>query len=174
VFCDIQDVIADWKRLRRLCPGLEAPPVLTELALYYYAVKRDSPACLAALLDAGCRSEWLCTMAAFNQKHDFLGLAVSRGCPLNPWVLLIAANTGQQPFLEAVYLELEQSKNPWCMNSTDLSRKAAFGAAARGPAGGMEALRASLAHDWRLWHIAEVAASRGHLECLEILQRCKP
>eukprot|EP00884_Botryococcus_braunii_P022367 jgi/Botrbrau1/8814/Bobra.0335s0004.1 len=76
---------------------------LPELNLYRLAMWNDTPACLEALLKAGCRSVWICRLAAEEEKADFLTLAASWGCPCDPTALWVAARSGNLPVLEAVH-----------------------------------------------------------------------
>eukprot|EP00884_Botryococcus_braunii_P000686 jgi/Botrbrau1/10618/Bobra.154_1s0008.1 len=58
-----------------------------EYDLYFHPVRNNTPACLEALLEAGCRSQWLCAIAAEEGEDARLMLAASRGCPCD-WRML--------------------------------------------------------------------------------------
>jgi hypothetical protein len=65
-----------------LSPEMEVCRVyLPELRLCRYAMLNPDPACLQALLNSGCRSEWICLMAALEGRADFWDLAAEHGCP---------------------------------------------------------------------------------------------
>jgi hypothetical protein len=53
---------------------------LAEVNLWRFALQNPDTACLEALLDAGCRSEWVCPLAAVEGREGHLALAVRRGC----------------------------------------------------------------------------------------------
>eukprot|EP00884_Botryococcus_braunii_P011272 jgi/Botrbrau1/20145/Bobra.0173s0047.1 len=76
-----------------------------EYELYYHAVRSSTTACLEALLEAGCRSPWLCTIAAAEGQEARLRLAARAGCPCDIRVLDIAARSGRLAVLEAAYEE---------------------------------------------------------------------
>jgi hypothetical protein len=165
---DVPDVIADWNLLKSLNP--EVPPPLAELALYSYAVTQPCPACLAALLDAGCRSEWLCTVAALKERQDSLSLSASRGCPVMTHTVIVAAHTGQLPLLEAAYHEAKRCNSPALLGSK-LWEVRAWEAAVKGQAGCLEAILGWFGKEFWLDTVARAAANEGHLECLRVAQR---
>jgi hypothetical protein len=76
---------------------------MPELDLYRQAMRNPTSACLEALLEAGCRSVWICRLAAQEGKPAFLALAASWGCPCDAVALRIAARAGNLPLLKAVH-----------------------------------------------------------------------
>jgi hypothetical protein len=55
-------------------------PGRLESRLYHHALHNSSASCLNALLAVGCRSPWICPLAACHQKKYFLFLAAKNGC----------------------------------------------------------------------------------------------
>eukprot|EP00884_Botryococcus_braunii_P011704 jgi/Botrbrau1/20534/Bobra.145_2s0083.1 len=128
-------------------PELETDtePFCLEYKLYCCAVQQPMPSCLEALINAGCRSEWICRIAAREGKADFLVLAAQRGCPCDWWVWEFAASTGKH-----AVLELLASDNPTCrILNEDCMMKSAY----------------------KWLKLPDVAASKGQWECLQILKR---
>eukprot|EP00884_Botryococcus_braunii_P006198 jgi/Botrbrau1/1557/Bobra.0107s0045.1 len=78
----------------------DVEPFWLEVRLCRCAVQQEKTCCLEALLDAGCRSKWICRVAAVEGKADFLALAARRGCPCDLWVWRYAASTGKHAVLE--------------------------------------------------------------------------
>ena len=82
------------------CPRLSCPEhelrnqCMPALDVYRQAVRNPMPACLEALLEARCRSVWICRLAAQEGKPAFLSLAASQGCPCDVVTLGIAAKAG--------------------------------------------------------------------------------
>eukprot|EP00884_Botryococcus_braunii_P011273 jgi/Botrbrau1/20146/Bobra.0173s0048.1 len=139
-----------------------------EYELYYYAVRSSNTACLEALLEAGCRSPWLCAIAAAEGKKDHLRLAVRAGCPCDIRVLDIAARSGRLEVLKFVYEE--------GTDSVTSRRFVDFMAGVRWYL--RDQFEASLVKYFErkgrrltLFPILEAVASKGHLECLEKLLR---
>jgi hypothetical protein len=64
---------------------------LAEVNLCRFALQTPNTACLEALLDAGCRSEWMCPMAALEGREAHLALAAGRGCCCDARTLYVAA-----------------------------------------------------------------------------------
>eukprot|EP00884_Botryococcus_braunii_P003816 jgi/Botrbrau1/13435/Bobra.0082s0039.1 len=85
-----RDLWEQHEDLKKAFPGLkiDTEPFVLEYKLYCCAVQQPTPSCLTALLDAGCRSEWICRIAA------------KRGCPCDLWVWEFAASTGNHAVLE--------------------------------------------------------------------------
>eukprot|EP00884_Botryococcus_braunii_P005776 jgi/Botrbrau1/1519/Bobra.0107s0007.1 len=77
---------------------------LLELDLYRYAMRNATPACLEALLEAGCRSVWICRLAALEGNAAFLALAANWGCPCDLIALQFAACSGDLLLLMAAPL----------------------------------------------------------------------
>lgn len=84
-------------------PASCGPSFRPALELYYRAVRNATPACLEALIAAGCCSVWICRFAALEGKPTFLALAAKRGCPCDLVALRIAAEAGNLPMLRAAY-----------------------------------------------------------------------
>jgi hypothetical protein len=89
----------------RACGGLSTDHLgfLPEVLLYLSAVRNPSSACLEVLLQAGCRSEVLCSAAIHVGRPDLLVLANDRGCPCILDDLPVAAEKGNLALLEAVH-----------------------------------------------------------------------
>eukprot|EP00884_Botryococcus_braunii_P003053 jgi/Botrbrau1/12749/Bobra.67_1s0108.1 len=122
-------------------------PLLLELDLYRYAMREATPECLEALLEAGCRSEWICRLAALEGNAAFLTLAADRGCPCDLITLKLAARSGDILLLMAAH-------SAALLSSEDLGSGV----------GGLG--EASCKH---ISQAADLAASEGHAECLEAL-----
>eukprot|EP00884_Botryococcus_braunii_P021783 jgi/Botrbrau1/8289/Bobra.0251s0018.2 len=143
----MQDLWEQHEDFAKAFPGLiiDTEPFVLEYQLYCCAVQQQTPSCLEALLDAGCCSEWICRIAAREGKADFLTLAAKRGCPCDWWVWEIAASTGNHAVLE--------------LRASDGATRSI----------------ANEAYHWDLGqfigHLAGLAASHGHWECLQILER---
>jgi hypothetical protein len=119
-------------------------PLPLEYKLYCCAVKQPTSACLEAVLEAGCRSAWLCRIAAREGKADFLALAAKRGCPLERWVWMFAADKGDCAVLELL--------------ASDEDIRSIVGEAVHGERLGLPILAA--------W-----AAKNAQWNCLQILKR---
>eukprot|EP00884_Botryococcus_braunii_P021265 jgi/Botrbrau1/7822/Bobra.9_2s0003.1 len=78
-------------------------PFMPEMDLYRQAVRNPTSACLEALLEAGCRSVWICRFAAQEGKPAFLALAALRGCPCDVIALESAAGAGNLPLMKDVH-----------------------------------------------------------------------
>eukprot|EP00884_Botryococcus_braunii_P021970 jgi/Botrbrau1/8457/Bobra.0237s0074.1 len=76
-------------------------PFLLEVDLYRHALRKATPEYLEVLLEAGCRSVWICRLAALEGKGAFLALAAFRGCPCDLIALKFAARSGNIPLLWA-------------------------------------------------------------------------
>jgi hypothetical protein len=76
---------------------------LAEINLCRFALQTSNTACLEALLDAGCRSEWMCPMAALEGREAHLALAAGRGCCCDGRTLYVAAGTGNLSMLRAAH-----------------------------------------------------------------------
>eukprot|EP00884_Botryococcus_braunii_P022366 jgi/Botrbrau1/8813/Bobra.0335s0003.1 len=148
---------------------------LPELDLYCQAKSNPTPACLEALLKAGCRSVWICRLAAQEQKPAFLTLAASWGCPCDQAAMWLAATDGNLPLLEAVHSAASLPKGFLSCGSAKLRdyntlysiKRAAEGATKRGDAACLAALL-----EW----FGKAAATSGislvgGLDCLRALQR---
>eukprot|EP00884_Botryococcus_braunii_P000241 jgi/Botrbrau1/10217/Bobra.0362s0007.1 len=157
-------------------------PSFLELELLHTAVQCTAPTCLEALLDAGCRSPWICNLAVIERKESFLRLAADRGCPCEVRAVYFAARSGSLPILKVVYslarvasgaalrgfsLKRDDGALTWLLN------RSAVAAAGGGHAECLEALLTWFGKcgvDAKR-HVCEAAASRCHLECLKVLQR---
>eukprot|EP00884_Botryococcus_braunii_P021882 jgi/Botrbrau1/8378/Bobra.0237s0001.1 len=142
-----------------------------ELDLYRQAMRNPTPACLEALLKAGCRSVWVCCLAAQEQKPAFLTLAAKWGCPCDLTALCLAANL---PLLKAVHSEVSLSNGFLSPGTADLSDyaamcivRAARAATRRGDAPCLAALL-----KWFGTAAATSGITRvGGLDCLHVLKR---
>eukprot|EP00884_Botryococcus_braunii_P022620 jgi/Botrbrau1/9041/Bobra.0376s0018.1 len=119
-------------------------PSQYEYLLYRSAVQSPTPACLEALLDAGCKSPLLCTIAAEQGNEAYLELAARRGCPCGLWAMWAAARAGSRACLELAWRMWRQSEQVF-KRQKGLTEKE-------------EVLLA-----------VEAAASHGHVDCLELL-----
>eukprot|EP00884_Botryococcus_braunii_P008645 jgi/Botrbrau1/17782/Bobra.0127s0035.1 len=134
-----------------------------EYELYYNAVRSSTTACLEALLEAGCRSPWLCAIAAAEGREAHLRLAARAGCPCDISVLDIAASSGRLAVLKAVYEEGTDSFTS--ERFVDLSAAAFKEDLYDDPVARVSVKRASM----MLLLIAEATAAKGNMECLEAL-----
>eukprot|EP00884_Botryococcus_braunii_P008646 jgi/Botrbrau1/17783/Bobra.0127s0036.1 len=134
-----------------------------EYELYYNAVRSSTIACLEALLEAGCRSPWLCAIAAAEGQEGHLRLAARAGCPCDIRVLDIGASSGRLAVLKAVYEEGPDSLTS--RRFVGLNAAALTEGLYDDPVARLSVKRASM----RLTSIAEGAALKGRVECLEAL-----
>eukprot|EP00884_Botryococcus_braunii_P006170 jgi/Botrbrau1/15554/Bobra.0273s0006.1 len=142
---DTHDLWEQHEDFAEAFPGLsiDNEPFVLEYKLYCCAVQQPTPSCLEALLDAGCRSVWICRIAAREGKADFLALAAKRGCPCDFWVWQDAASTGKLAVLALLASDHAMRR---------IFKKACIGA--------------------RSWQrLIFLAASQGQWECLQILER---
>jgi hypothetical protein len=142
-----------------------------ELLLCRYAMQNPDPACLVALLNSGCRSKWICDMAALEGREDFWDLAAEHGCPfdLRSWVL--AAREGQLPILRCL-LRLGLSSAGPARNRPEVLEMLQISAMAAAEAGHADCLEALLR--WNtgfldLESLSVAAMERGHIPCLQVL-----
>eukprot|EP00884_Botryococcus_braunii_P021786 jgi/Botrbrau1/8291/Bobra.0251s0019.1 len=140
---DTRDIREQHQDFAKAFPGLiiDSEPFVLEYQLYCCAVQQPTPSCLEALLDAGCRSEWICSIAAREGKADFLALAAKRGCPCDFWVWEFAASTGKLAVLELL------ASDSVMRSFAERARRCTW------------------------LYLPRVAASHGQWECLQILQR---
>eukprot|EP00884_Botryococcus_braunii_P013828 jgi/Botrbrau1/22446/Bobra.0091s0048.1 len=155
---------------------------LPELNLYRRAILNPTSACLEALLEAGCRSVWICRFAALEGKPSYLELAASRGCPCDVVALRIAAMAGDLPLLKEVYSAASRPNGKLSCDVEKLSsgsvetiRAAAKCAISEGHNGHVDCLQAPpragvLRLDW----VADCAAATAQLECLKYLLDLDP
>eukprot|EP00884_Botryococcus_braunii_P002730 jgi/Botrbrau1/12458/Bobra.0169s0006.1 len=151
---DLQDTVSSWDGVR----GWEYPrpeklalPPLHELNVYRRVMKSPTSACLEVLLKAGCRSPWICAIAADEGKADFLALAAKRGCPCRLWAMPAAARSGNPTVVLALY-EAWRHYNaaaPFLRCARDIEEE----------------------EEW-IWISVREAAHLGHASCLEALLRC--
>lgn len=95
----VHDVVlptdADLKLMSSLhIPGTQKLRILPDVKLYCAATRTPETACLEVLLDAGCRSEWICPLAAREGRSEPLVLAAERGCLCDDRTLHEAARKG--------------------------------------------------------------------------------
>jgi hypothetical protein len=83
---------------------------LAEVNLCRFALRSPNTACLEALLDAGCRSEWMCPMAVLEGGEAHLALAASRGCCCDARTLYVAARAGNLSMLRAAHRNATDAK----------------------------------------------------------------
>jgi Ankyrin repeats (many copies) len=144
---------------------------LAEVNLCRFALQTPDTACLEALLDAGCRSEWMCPMAALEGREAHLALAATRGYCCDARTLYVAAKAGNLTMLWAAHGNATVAMSLLDKATRDIVSGCLSAAA---EAGSVECLRALL--DWfecdRYFWSAMVAAIRaGHLDCLQELAR---
>eukprot|EP00884_Botryococcus_braunii_P005765 jgi/Botrbrau1/1518/Bobra.0107s0006.1 len=110
-------------------------------------MRKATPECLKALLEAGCRSVWICRLAALEGNAAFLALAAHRGCPCDLIALKFAAGSGDLSLLEAAHSALLLPNGDLYPSKGELSE----------------------AESGCISHTARLAASKGHAACLEAL-----
>eukprot|EP00884_Botryococcus_braunii_P011807 jgi/Botrbrau1/20627/Bobra.113_1s0052.1 len=143
---------------------------LPEVKLYLYAMRNPTSACLEVLLRAGCRSEWLCPLAAKEGRPAYLELAVNAGCPCDVRSLHVAAERGDLEVLQTVCLHADLPKH-FMMMMHSLGQAAEI-AAAKGHLSCVEALYQNYTTRYGgLQGVARAAASKGQLECLQFVTR---
>jgi hypothetical protein len=91
-----------WPDAFRTIQWTIAHPGRLEFELYMYALQTEDAACLEALLDAGCRSPWICVVAAYLGKATLLNMATDRGCRFNHIVPPIDPRHDSLDLLQAV------------------------------------------------------------------------
>eukprot|EP00884_Botryococcus_braunii_P008602 jgi/Botrbrau1/17743/Bobra.0127s0008.1 len=143
---DTQDLWEQHRDFAAAFPALmtDFEPFCLEYKLYCCAVQQPTPSCLEALLDAGCRSRWICRIAAREGKADFLALAAKRGCPCDLDVWKFAASSGQHAVLEVLAFD-----HAICRDLKELFKKRGY----------------------FLEDLHDLAAANGQWECLQILER---
>eukprot|EP00884_Botryococcus_braunii_P004967 jgi/Botrbrau1/14471/Bobra.0014s0109.1 len=142
---------------------------LPEVQLYLYAIRNPTSACLEVLLRAGCWSEWLCPLAAKEGRREYLELAAKFGCPCDGRSLFVAAERGDLEVLRAVCLHADM---PTCIRMMRKSvRKATEISVAKGHLSCFEALYHKYEECLNLFTLAQAAASKGQLECLQFITR---
>jgi hypothetical protein len=144
---------------------------LAEVNLCRFALRTPDTACLEALLDAGCRSDWMCPMAALEGREAHLHLAASRGCCCDARTLYFAAKAGNLSMLRAAWRHAADAMGPLDQGPRAMAIQC-ISVACEG--GSVECLHALL--DWfvsdRYFHYANIAAVRGgQLDCLKELMR---
>eukprot|EP00884_Botryococcus_braunii_P005788 jgi/Botrbrau1/1520/Bobra.0107s0008.1 len=150
---------------------------LLELDLYRYAMRNATPACLEALLEAGCRSVWICRLAALEGNAAFLALAANWGCPCDLIALQFAACSGDLLLLMAAHsAALLQNGALFCsvgkLSDAEAGiRQAAYLAAREGHAACLGAFVGWFGKSAVSNYHASISGARGHLNCLQTLQR---
>eukprot|EP00884_Botryococcus_braunii_P002185 jgi/Botrbrau1/11968/Bobra.0115s0004.1 len=159
---DMRDLLEQHMDLMTAFPELhvDSEPFCLEYKLYCCAVQQATTSCLEALLDAGCRSEWICRIAAREGKADFLALAAKQGCPCDFWVWKFAASTGKLAVLEL--LASDHAKR---------SQAASNGAATRN--GDRSWILERVGCGERRWAL-ESAVRSGHLQICQCLVHLDP
>jgi hypothetical protein len=135
---------------------------LPEVQLCRYAVQNPDSACLEALINSGCRSRWLCDMAALEGRADLLDLAIERGCPVGKCSCYFAARAGHLPILQRLRC-LGRTRRNWFLTTA---------ATVAVDAGKTDCLKALLRWNRRSLDLQELSVNamrRGHLECLKVL-----
>eukprot|EP00884_Botryococcus_braunii_P001482 jgi/Botrbrau1/11334/Bobra.0038s0093.1 len=162
----------DWPVSDSSCPELELRnEFLPELNLYRQAVRNPTSACLEALLEAGCRSVWICRLAAQEGKPAFLTLAARWGCRCDAVTLGIAAKAGNLPLLKEVH-RAALLPNGFLSQALSSDDAAYINQAAKG---GVDCLHAlERAGFLNLDDSVQVAAERAQVECLEYLVNLEP
>jgi hypothetical protein len=137
-----------------------------EVNLCHFAVINPSTACLKALLKAGCRSLWICLLAAREGREEHFALAVQHRCSCDPATLYFAAKGGNVNVLQAAQ---RHAKVALILFNHDC----VITAAAKG--GRLECLRALLdsfgSEERCLLPAARAAVEGGHLDCVQELVR---
>lgn len=150
---------------------------LPEVKLYRYAMKHPDTACLEALLNAGCRSDWLCPIAALEGRERHLACAAARGAVCDARAMYPAAARGYLGVLQAAHqhatikagVPFGSSLTEWC--GRDKVRCCLEAAAQNGHADCLGSLLTWFPDD-SLWEPASFAAARaGHIHCLAELRR---
>eukprot|EP00884_Botryococcus_braunii_P013827 jgi/Botrbrau1/22445/Bobra.0091s0047.1 len=139
---------------------------LPELNLYRQAVRNPTPACLEALLEAGCRSVWICRFASLEGKPAYLELAALRGCRCDLVALRIAAKAGDLPLLKEVYAALTTGE----CSTAELSYEAGVAAEYAVSEGHVACLSALLSWFGKsdvTSKLSEHAKQNGHVDCLQ-------
>eukprot|EP00884_Botryococcus_braunii_P011806 jgi/Botrbrau1/20626/Bobra.113_1s0051.1 len=133
-------------------------------------MRNPTSACLEVLLRAGCRSEWLCPLAAKEGRPAYLELAVKSGCPCDARSLLVAAERGDLEVLQTVCLHVDLPENTMMMKKKAVQPSAETAAAA-GYLSCLEALYNKYKDSLNFCDLARAAASKGQLECLQFITR---
>lgn len=156
---------------------------LIEVNLCRYAMRDPSTNCLKALLDVGCRSDWMCPLAALEGCEERLALVVEHECTCDVKAIYVAARGCSLRMLEAACWHfINQASRDWAeflCNSCGRRTldKSIEVVAKKGSAACLEALLSwfypvAFAHLEAMQAAARGAAERGHVDCLEVLQRC--
>eukprot|EP00884_Botryococcus_braunii_P005810 jgi/Botrbrau1/1522/Bobra.0107s0010.1 len=150
---------------------------LLELDLYRCAMRKATPECLEALLEAGCRSVWICRLAALEGNAAFLALAANRGCPCDLTALKFAAGSGDLSLLEAAHSALLLPNGALHSSKEELNKavsldisRAAWLAVSRGHAACLKALLGRFGK-WVTCWVSFSTADSGDLNCLQTLHR---
>jgi hypothetical protein len=151
-----------------------------ERELYYYALQHGNLPCLRVLLDAGCRSPWICAIAVWYENMVALNLAASRGCRCDSLASEVAAAMGRLDLLQIVHCIRVRGHGTWSgPQSSDLELKLfrqhiqrMYVLAAKDDCvERLEALLCSVPDSDASYAAARSAVEKGHVRCLEALQR---
>lgn len=114
--------------MRSGAPGGPADGILLEheYELYWNAVGNRRAACLEALIDKGCRSPWICAIAAAQGRKEHLRLAARGGCPCGWLALSAAAVSGHLPVLEAAFNDSAEYFDSWKNSASSRDRRDAI------------------------------------------------
>eukprot|EP00884_Botryococcus_braunii_P008462 jgi/Botrbrau1/17617/Bobra.0166s0053.1 len=203
---DTQDLLEQHEDFAKAFPDLklDREPLFFEYKLCCSAVQQATTSCLDALIDVGCRSAWLCRIAAREGKASFLALAAKRGCPCDFWVWEFAIRTSNHAMLKLLetdkamrsiarmghnggglswmdrLVHLAVSHDNWeGLQSLMRAGYTDLAGAARMAAasGGLQCLKNLVELDPRLlleYNLLLEATSSGSLACLEFLHKAGP
>lgn len=145
-----------------------------EVNMCRYALRNSSNASLKTRLKAGCRSKWLCPLAALERREDCLALAATKyGCVCDAHAINVAAYTCDLSMLHAAHkhASLQWGGAPPDLYERHTLDKSIEIVAGKGSAECLGALLDWLHSEASANAAAQRAAEAGHLNCLEELKR---
>lgn len=192
----VRDMVPQWEAklleaariVRRLLrhSACQVHKFLPGIALCHAVVTSPTAACLDVLLRAGCRSKWLCTLAAEEGREDCFWAAEKAGCPVTQDALTALAHQGNDRQLSLlcscgykIRPSRRKTNNSQAAEAYGLFPGAVRGAIEGGHVRSMEILLT--AHQlsrsdvhWLCVYAIEDAAELGRLDCLKAAHRCVP
>lgn len=191
----VRDMVPQWddKQLeaaRLLCQlrlatvdTLEHLP-LPSIVLFRAVMQHATTKCLVVLLQSGCRSEWLPTLAVAEGRYDCYLDAVKYGCPIAGHTLLAAACQRNDVLVSTVCHDFRQALISGSLFlSPQSSEVAAYGVLYQVIMEGNMACFQTffqvnpfplISHDGLCQHAMRAAAKLGQLEFLQAAEECAP
>lgn len=157
---------------------------LAEIVLFRAVMAHPTTDCLGVLLQSGCRSEWLPTLAAVEGRRAHYAAAVEAGCPIAGHALVAAAHHSNAEFLGGVCLGVKNAQYSGSLNLDlwDLERLHPINFTRILTGGQSECLETllraqpflRLSRNELCERAMEVAARLGREEFLKAAHRCVP